>query len=307
MCDWLLSRESFLSQFPLLLHTVEAEKNPHKPKTCPSKNAAVSPGIFTCRGGSLMVVPAATAVTSARGGWTRARWSPFFRGCTEIWLSPPGTGGVNCQWPSSPGLILTGGFSGIEGRWVSSSSVAPLWPADTKLGDTTTGPSAPWGLPGQGRGYWLCAQLAVVQSGAVGWFLPKPLKNVLRAVGEGHGRFFLFILHPHLFLHCSCDPGKREPCSCSGIWVRVVQWDSWSYEQKARINKGFLPRLYIIRQDDVIGSWRGEQTAKLQPSAARQSPVQGGAAQSKGQAPLRERLRTQGLGAQAWRGCGLSV
>lgn len=44
--------------------------------------------------------------------------------------------------------------------------------------------------------------------------------------------------------------------------------------------------LYIIRADDVIGSRRGEQAVKLQPSAARQSQVQGGAALSEGQAPL---------------------
>lgn len=34
--------------------------------------------------------------------------------------------------------------------------------------------------------------------------------------------------------------------------------------------------LYIIRVGDVIGSWRGEQAVKLQPSAARQGQVQGG-------------------------------
>lgn len=100
---------------------------------------------------------------------------------------------------------------------------------------------------------------------------------------------------------------KGSPVPAVGFGCVLYSETAGAMSKKARINKGFLPRLYIIRQDDVIGSWRGEQTAKLQPSAARQSPVQGGSAQTKRQAPPRERLRTEGLGAQAWRGCGLSV
>lgn len=152
------------------------------------------------------------------------------------------------------------------------------------------------GTSQRGGSWWLCAQLAMVHSVVLGWFLPKLLKNVFRGVGEGNRDFFF--LHPHLFLQCSFDSGKREPSSCSGICMCVVHWDSWSCEQKARINKGFLPVLYIIRVGDVIGSWRGEQAVKLQPSAARHSQVQGGAAQSKSQAPLWYRLRTEDLGGE---------
>jgi len=89
-------------------------------------------------------------------------------------------------------------------------------------------------------------------------------------------------LHPNRFLHCSFDSGSGEPGFRSGIWMRVVQWDSWSYEQKACRNKGFLPVPYIIRRDDVIGRLRGEQAVKLQPSAAKQSQVQAGAMWSRG-------------------------
>ncbi|XP_054060561.1 max-interacting protein 1 isoform X3 [Rissa tridactyla] len=46
------------------------KKKIHKPKTCPSKAAVVSPGMFTCRDGSLAVVPAAIAPTMASQPWT---------------------------------------------------------------------------------------------------------------------------------------------------------------------------------------------------------------------------------------------
>lgn len=217
MCVWLTpqQRKFLVSVSITSSHGGSWKKKTHKPKTCPSKEAAVSPGMFTFRDGSLTVVPAAIDATFTRGGWTRAEGvTHSARGAQRFgWAhQDPGretAGGLPALgWPSQEGpqALKIGRF------------LAPVWPGDTRLGAATTDPLALWGLPRQGRGWRLCAQLAVVQSGGVGWFIPKPLKNVLRGVGEGNREFFF---DPHLFLHCSFDPGKREPSSCSGIWVRL--------------------------------------------------------------------------------------
>lgn len=97
---------------------VEAGKKTQKPKIWSSKEASVSPGMFTFRDGSLTVLPAAIAYTihKRRMDLSMGGCHPLGKWCTGVWLSPPGPREGNSRWLSSRGLALAGGSSGIEGR-----------------------------------------------------------------------------------------------------------------------------------------------------------------------------------------------